>query len=187
MLTCNDDKTWVCRLKGSTVVVRVSLGDCGVAPHLTFWSIEGDISPTRPNPGVGGIPPSRATCQNGFVKWSRFLIVLAFAAAVLGLGLATLLGAFGGGGHVATAAPPTTSTTYVTVPANEQNHHVVVPNVVGETQAQATATLAAAGLGTSARGVSVNDGTPVATVMAESPWQGSIVVPGSLVSITVAA
>ena len=121
------------------------------------------------------------------MKWSRFLIVLAFAAAVLGLGLASLLGAFGGGGHVATAAPATTSTTYVTVPVNEQNHHVVVPNVVGETQAQATATLAAAGLGTSARGVGVNDGTPVGIVMAESPWQGSIVVPGFLVSITVAA
>jgi beta-lactam-binding protein with PASTA domain len=121
------------------------------------------------------------------VKWSRFLIVLAFAVAVLGLGLAALLGAFGGGGHVATAAPTTTSTTNVTVPADEQNHHVVVPNVVGESQAQATATLAAAGLGTSARSVDLNDGTPVGTVVAESPWQGSIVVPGSLVSITVDA
>ena len=135
----------------------------------------------------GGIPSSRATCQNGFVKWSRFVIVLAFAAAVLGLGLSSLLGAFGGDGQVATAAPATTSTTYVTVPANGQNHHVVVPNVVGEIQAQATATLAAAGLGTSARDVGENDGTPVGTVMAESPWQGSLVVPGFLVSITVVA
>jgi PASTA domain len=141
----------------------------------------------RSGPAYGGTPPSRATCQNGFVKWSRFLIVLAFAVAVLGLGLAALLGVFGGGGHVATAAPTTTSTTNVTVPADEQNHHVVVPNVVGESQAQATATLAAAGLGTSARSVDLNDGTPVGTVVAESPWQGSIVVPGSLVSITVDA
>jgi beta-lactam-binding protein with PASTA domain len=120
------------------------------------------------------------------VKWSRLLIVLACVAVVFGLGLASLLGAFGGGGHAATAAPATTSTTYVTVSANEQNHHVVVPNVVGETQAQATATLAAVGLGTSARDEAVNDGSPVGTVMAESPWQSSIVVSGSLVSITVA-
>ena len=85
------------------------------------------------------------------------------------------------------AAPTTTSTTNVTVPADTQNHHVVVPNVVGESQAQATAMLAAAGLGTSARSVDLNDGTPVGTVVTESPWQGSIVVPGSRVSITVGA
>jgi beta-lactam-binding protein with PASTA domain len=119
------------------------------------------------------------------VKWSRFLAILALAVVVFGLGLATLLGAFGGGRQSATATPTTTSTTHVTVPADELNHHVVVPNVVGETQSQATAALAAAGLGTSARSEGLNDGTPIGTVVVESPWQGSLVVPGSIVSIVV--
>jgi beta-lactam-binding protein with PASTA domain len=100
------------------------------------------------------------------------------------------LGAFGGGGRAPSATAPTTSTTNVTVQLvgpNAQNHHVAVPNVVGETQAQATATLAAMGLGTSAASVGVNNGTPIGTVMAESPWSGSLVVTGSQVSIEVAA
>lgn len=120
------------------------------------------------------------------MKWPGVLIVVASALVVLGLGLAALLGA-SGEAHVATAAPTTTtSVTNVIVPVNGKSHHLVVPNVVGESQAQATATLAAAGLGKTARSVDRNDGTPVGTVVTESPWQGSIVVPGSLVSIAVA-
>jgi beta-lactam-binding protein with PASTA domain len=110
--------------------------------------------------------------------------------AVLGLGLASLFGAFGGGGRAPSATATTTRTTNVTVELvgpNAQNHHVAVPNVVGETQAQATATLAAVGLGTSAASVGVNNGTPIGTVLVESPWSGSIVVTGSHVSIKVAA
>ena len=76
------------------------------------------------------------------MKRSGVLMVVASALVVLGLGLASLLGASGGGGHVATAAPTTTSVTNVIVPVNGQGHRVVVPDVLGESQAQAAATLA---------------------------------------------
>jgi beta-lactam-binding protein with PASTA domain len=112
--------------------------------------------------------------------------VIAFAVVVLGLGLAALFGTPGGSGHVATATSTTNIVSNVIVPGSGQTHHVVVPNVVGESQSQATATLAAAGLGTSAKSVDSNDGSPVGAVVAESPWQSSIVMPGSLVLITVA-
>jgi beta-lactam-binding protein with PASTA domain len=124
------------------------------------------------------------------VRRSHILVVLACAAAVLGLGLASLLGVFDAGGRAPSATAATTSTTQVSVELvgpNAQTHDVVVPNVVGETQEQATGTLTAAGLGTSAISAGVNDGMPLGSVVAESPWSGSIVVPGSQVSITVAA
>jgi beta-lactam-binding protein with PASTA domain len=123
------------------------------------------------------------------VRWSQVLIVLACVAAVLGLGLASLFDALGGGGRAPSATATTTSTTNLTVELvgpNAQNRHVAVPNVVGDTQAKATATLAAVGLGTSAASMGVNNGTPIGTVLVESPWSGSIVVTGSHVSIKVA-
>jgi beta-lactam-binding protein with PASTA domain len=122
------------------------------------------------------------------MRTSRFLAVLGCAAAVFVLGLAALLGAFGGGGSAISAVATTTSTTRVTVylvGPNTENRYVAVPDVIGESQAQATQTLAAAGLGTSASFVDNNDGAPSGTVVTESPWQGSMVGPGSLISIKV--
>jgi hypothetical protein len=118
---------------------------------------------------------------------SRFLVVLGCAVVVLGFGLAALFGAFGGGGHGPYAAPTTTSTSQVTVGLdgpNTRSIRIAVPNVVGETQEQATETLAAIGLGTSATNEYVTGGRND-TVVSQAPWPGSRVVPGSMVSIRV--
>ena len=135
-------------------------------------------------------PLFRSDCHDVITGWFRFLVALGCAAAVLALGLAALMGAFGGGSRAPSAAPTTTSSTIVSVQQvgpNKQPLRVTVPDVIGETQADATETLATAGLGTSAATEDVDDGTPIGSVVTESPWPGSQVVPGSVVSIKVVA
>ena len=64
---------------------------------------------------------------------------------------------------------------------------VTVPNVTGQSQAQADASLAAAGLNMRVVGPVANNHVPPGVVIAQSPADGATVTPRSVVSVTVSA
>lgn len=117
---------------------------------------------------------------------TKLLAVLAVAAAaliVVGLVLAN-----GATSHKSVAGAPTTTappsilppTTTSTRPAS-----VVVPNVIGETQAQASATMNSAGLPVGGITTATNGQVAAGLVISENPAPGSSIPPGASVTLVI--
>ena len=86
-----------------------------------------------------------------------------------------------------TASTPTSVTTSTTTQTPTTGQLTIVPNVIGESVAQAEALLSAAGFESKTQSQSTPSGMAAGTVVAESPGAGSRVAPGSTVELTISS
>jgi hypothetical protein len=114
------------------------------------------------------------------------------AAAIVVILLAVLVGTgVGSGGHKShpLAVPPSTTTTPPapsTTTTTNSTARVIVPDLLGENETQATSTLATLGL-TVARISVAPSASAAGTVISQAPSIGSAVAPGSSVTLTVSS
>ena len=83
-----------------------------------------------------------------------------------------------------TTTPPTSATTSTTSQAPMPGQLITVPNVIGESDVRAEASLSASGLESQTQPQSTPSGMAAGTVVAESPGAGSRVAAGSTVELT---
>jgi beta-lactam-binding protein with PASTA domain len=140
------------------------------------WALRAEDIRSQRRPRVVGISNPKVL---GLVAAA---IVISLLAVVLGTGV-------GSGGHDAhrvATPPPTTTTAPLTTTTTNGIARVTVPEVVGESQAVAQSTLKEVGL--TVGQIHLAPATIAAgTVISQEPIAGSLVVPGSVVTITVSS